>query len=229
MHGQLKIMDEQLLEMRSSSADAKAAAEAAQRSAVVAEQALILSERPWILATYSIAQPLTFGEDGKVRLELNEILENVGNSVALDVSSQLDIVPLAPERGKFWQPALSRQKEFCDGDRHPHPQEVPGDVLFPNRKQGRPMVMGMGKERIEEVLSLTHPGTDGQKVIGFAVVGCVSYRASFEPWGSTRHQTRVMYDLAKLVETGGIRSHVVPSGIHQELQLWQTNWGNSAD
>jgi len=222
---QLRSMNETLKLTNINTEITREAADAAKRAADVAEKTLILSQRLWISVTHKIAKPLTFDETGKASIYLSEILENIGQSVAVNVLSWADIIPLDPGMG--YQTAISRQNQYCDTNRHPNPQAIPGYVLFP-KQQRPPASTGMAatREIVEKAKSLAPPWANGK--IGFAIVGCVFYRASFEPPDAGRHQTRFMYYLGWLDDEGGVNVLVEPSGVPPNLRLVLMAVGNEA-
>lgn len=105
------------------------AAEAAKRAASVAETQLTYSARPWIAADLRIVGPFTFGEK-VAKLQLLVTLKNVGHSVAINVNDWEDVIPLGDPL--TLQPALDRQKEYCDAARS-QPRRL-GYPLFPNQE-----------------------------------------------------------------------------------------------
>jgi hypothetical protein len=55
--------------------------------------------------------------------------------------------------------------------------------------------------------------------VGFVLVGCVVYKAPFEPLSTPRHETRFIYYLAAILPQGGFLSDVQPFGVANTLRL----------
>jgi hypothetical protein len=192
-------------------------AEATKSAAATADQTLLLAHRPWVMVTHQMVElpdpfePLDFTEsdtgDVQARLLLDEILENIGRSVAVDVVSWSEVIPGDPFG---FQSALARRKRQCDELRRPDAQASPGSVLFPQRQYspvGKLLVTKDGALR--RAVSLDHPAFDG--AVNLVVVGCISYRAPFEAPHVPRHQTRFMYVLGH-PEKGRVFTPLKPFG-----------------
>ena len=87
--------------------------------------------------------------------------------------------------------------------------------------------MAATKETIENAIASSQDWAQGK--VGFTIVGCVSYRASFEPPESRRHQTRFMYYLARIDKERYPNVLITPSGISPDLRLVSLPVGNDAD
>src|SRR5437879_5870544 len=74
------------------------AANAARDSANTARDYLVVSERPWVKIKHRIVKPLTFdtpAQNGPVaNMIVEDTLENVGPTVAFNVTSWEDILPV---------------------------------------------------------------------------------------------------------------------------------------
>lgn len=166
----------------------------------------MLTHRPWVMVTHRMVEPskpmvpLSFTKDdmGDVQawLLLDEVLENIGHSVALDVVSWSEVIP-GVEPG--FQSLLVRRNRHCDDLRHPHTKTSPGAVLFPQHEylpERKLLVTKSGAIRRAIALmdaQLSEEQNFLRGSINFAVVGCISYRAPFEAVDVRRHQTRFMY------------------------------------
>jgi gas vesicle protein len=187
-----------------------------------------ISERPWIKITPSIAQPLTFDvmrNAGPVATMTTEnVIENVGQSVALNVLSWEDVIPVDPN-GSL-QTARTRQDEWCGAHRHLQKGEMTGGVLFPHDPSIERMGMGPLMTKVNEARAKNTlvPGK-----VAFVLVGCVSYRSSFEPQAAPSHQTRFIYWLGIPQDWGGFQSFIDPVGTASELRLIQMPDGFTAD
>jgi len=219
--GQLRVYQSQLNEMIK-------ATKAAQKSADTAAESLVLQQRPWVKIKHRILRPLTFGTEawkGPVASAvIGDILENVGQSVALNVLSWEDIIPMDSD-GSI-RTARLRQSEMCDAYRHRTPRSLTGYMLFP---KDNPWVQNSTVgPKMETVLKATASSPISGKV-GFVLVGCVSYRSAFEPKDSSMHQTGFTYYLGNVGKDGSVNPYVVPSGTASELQLIASPEGFSAD
>jgi hypothetical protein len=208
---------------------AKDQASAAKTQAQAAQQALVLSERPWIKIRHRIVQPLTFHEKawkGEVAsIIIEDTLENVGPSVAVDVSSWEDVIPIDSDYST--RSARARQSQWCDANRHPDPHSLAGYVLFPKDPLIQNSHVGPTMETVLKAAAASPKGLSGK--VGFVMVGCVCYRAPFEPKEASRHETRFMYYLGKIEKNGLMMPYVQPSGVGSDLQLVMFPDGFSAD
>lgn len=158
---------------------------------------------------------------------LGEVLENIGQSVAVEVVSWTDIIPEDPRWG--FQEALARRDQHCDAFRHPKPRLLSGSsVLFPKQEYppaGKLLVIQA--ETVKKAVSLAPPKTRGR--VGILVIGCISYRASFEAPDTRRHQTQFMYALGRSDRGRGMPMLIEPSGTMSDLGLILIPEASSAD
>jgi hypothetical protein len=129
------VLYKSLKETRETSRYAQQQAQAASTTAAAAQEQLLLSERPWIKIRHRIIKPLTFhvkawkGEVASMAIE--DTLENVGPTVAVDVLSWEDVIPVDIINGlPSFRTAVTRQNQWCDANRHPK-GGMTGFVLFP--------------------------------------------------------------------------------------------------
>lgn len=105
----------------------KQSADAATSAAKTAGDSLILAQRPWIKIKHRIVRPLTFNEPrwkGPVALMvIEDTLENVGQSVALNVSSWEDVIPI--DSTGSMDAARARQSQWCEANRHQNSGVLP--------------------------------------------------------------------------------------------------------
>jgi hypothetical protein len=202
-------------------------ADAAKSAANTARDTLVLAERPWIKIKHRIVKPLTFNVPGNGGLidsmTVEDTLENVGTSVALNVLSWEDVIPIDADNSL--STALHRQKEWCDANRHPNEKGLSGNMIFPKDPFIQNMTVGGYMKNVTPVAE-ANKVVPGQ--VGFVLVGCVCYRSSFEPKSDPTHQTRFVYYLGK-VQQFGIMPYVLPEGIASDLQLIEMPDGFSAD
>jgi hypothetical protein len=210
------------------------AADAAKRAAETAASSLVLAERPWVKIKHRIFQPLTFNQEawkGPVaKIVIEDTLENVGPTVALNVLSWEDVIPIdfdATHSVPSLRTARARQNQWCDANRHPDPTGLKGYMLFPKDPWVEHQTVGPTMETVMKAASSSPTLLSGK--VGFVLVGCVCYRSSFEPQTNPTHQTRFIYYLAKVLPEGGFLPYIVPSGVASELQLVSIPDGFSAD
>jgi hypothetical protein len=205
---------------------AKTQGDSALLSAQIAQQQLMLSERPWIKIKHLIVKPLTFDHPawkGNVAtVTLEGTMENVGQSVALDVQSWEDIIPEDPDFSI--RTARVRQNQMCDAKRHPT-GHVFGYLLFPHDPLIQDSIVGPPMEIVIKAAS----ASPLKGKVAFVMVGCVAYRVPFESKDAPRHETRFMYTLGKPLADGSIQPYVEPRGAHPEVQLFTFPDGFSAD
>lgn len=181
------------------------------------QQQLELSQRPWISPTHALTTPLVIDNTGGVSLTLRELLENTGESVALDVSSWADMFHFTWATG--WTQAQRRQKQWCDANRHPNPKSSLGDVIFPKKNVLRNVSFGLTPKQVLEI----KPAKSDTLII----VGCIYYRSSFKPRASPTHQTRFAYFIA-LAQREEVILHM-PTNIPTAVSLVPFGDGWSAD
>jgi hypothetical protein len=202
-------------------------AKAAEATAKTAAVQVEVSERPWIKIKPTLVSPLIFNSpaqagavaNASVRLEL----ENTGNTVALNILTWTDILPLDP--GSGWRGALKRRSEWCDANRHPNQQVLGGYYLFPNEPFVEVHSVGPPMNRVLDAARDNIEGLKGK--VGFVLVGCVSYRAPLQTQDQPSHETLFMYFLGR-TDRVGLNPYVEPSG-SVDLQLVAMPDGFSAD
>ena len=170
------------------------AARAATRQAATAQQQLELSERPWIKVKHRIVEPLTFNvpawKGPVASAVIEDTMENVGQSVALDVLSWEDIIPMDSDLSN--KTARARQSQWCDANRHPGGR-LPGYMMFPHDPFIQKSHVGPEMETVVKAAKASPKGLEGK--VAFVMVGCVSYRIPFESPDAPRHETKFMYTL----------------------------------
>jgi hypothetical protein len=196
----------------------------------IQREAYVTSQRPWVKVKNRIAKPLTFDTPawkGPVaNATIEDILENTGTTVALNVLFWEDIIPLDSD-GPRYTAALKRRSEWCDANRHPDLHAPSGFMLFPKDPMVQQSSVGPPMETVIKAANAnSSSGLVGK--VGFVLVGCIAYRSSFEPKTDPTHQTRFIYLLGQPVD-GGTMPYVVPKGTAGSLQLIQIPDGFSAD
>ena len=82
---------------------------------------------------------------------------------------------------------------------------------------------------MDVVMNAARQNTLVPRKVGFVLVGCVVYKAPFEPPNSPTHQTRFIYYLGQVEPSGGFQPYVQPSGVADKLMLISTPDGYVAD
>jgi hypothetical protein len=227
-HGQLKVMQGQLGEIIKQYPELQKSASSAKSAADTARDTLVLAQRPWIKIKHRIIQPLTFNVSGNGGLidsmTVEDTLENVGTSVALNVLSWEDVIPIDPDHSL--RTARNRQRQWCDANRHPSEQGLSGYMLFPKEPFVQPMHVG---GYMKDVMAVARANKLLPGKVGFVLVGCVCYRSSFEPQSDPTHQTRFIYYLGEVQKWGGFLPDVLPLGTAANLRLIEMPDGFSAD
>jgi hypothetical protein len=204
---------------------------AAKSAANTAASQLEIGARSWVKIKHRMLSPLTFDVGGRqggpmALMQLESTMENVGQTVALNVLSWQDVIPVDLDHST--RTAQKRQSEWCDANRHP--QGTAGYLLFPHDPfiEGREVgpTMGTISEFTIHKTGLPKSRIDG--TVAFVVIGCVCYRSSFEPVTNPTHQTRFMYWLGK-PEGSGFFPNVVPRGIADQLRLISMPFNYTAD
>jgi ElaB/YqjD/DUF883 family membrane-anchored ribosome-binding protein len=207
-------------------AQAKVSANAATSAANTAGNALTVGNRPWVKITHRIVQPLTFGFRGAsgpaATMRVEDTIENVGQTIALNVLAWEDVIPEDyefPPGQSFALPtdraAVIRQHEWCDANRNSDQSRTVGNILFPHSPMVQVSTMGPSMSTVNN--SLSHSPVKGK--VSFVMVGCVCYRSSFENPRLPNHQTRFIYRLGIPQSFGGWYPFVAPEGTASELQL----------
>ncbi len=205
-------------------------AQAASSAAKTASDQLVLAERPWVKIKHRIVSPLTFNvmrNAGPVAImSLEDTIENVGQTVALNLLSWEDVIPVDLDNST--RTARRRQAEYCDANRHPDPRGLTGYTLFPHDPLVQDSVVGPTMATVEQFTIHTNDQSRIDGTVAFVLVGCVFYRSSFEPTSNPTHQTRFMYYLGT-PEDVGFLPNVLPRGIANTLRLIMLPEGLTAD
>jgi hypothetical protein len=152
-----------------------------------------LTDRPWIKVEPQVASPITFTGEGSLNVSATFVLDNVGHSVATDVTVQANV--FAPKRGKeeLTEP-LERQKKLCEKV-EPNPLTItlfPGDVKQPSGS------WQISRQDIEANIMPSQPGEilhpPGRRILPVFLYGCVDYRFSTLP---KHHQTGFIYSIVR--------------------------------
>ena len=199
----------------------KDSAEAAKSAAKTASDTLMLQNRPWVKIKHRIIAPLTFAA-GAATMRLMDTLENVGPTVAINVFSWEDAIPV--DRDNSFTTAIRRQREWCDANRHTNLTVIPavgqfsGYTLFPHDPFELVSNVGSNKETIDRAIK-----DSGTGKVRFVIAGCVCYKASFEPTKTPAHQTRFIYELGTVENENVIVPDMLPKGIFSGLRLIMTD------
>lgn len=187
----------------------------------VTHQQLILQERPWIKVTHRIVRPLAFNvrrNGGPMAvMTIDNVLDNVGQSVALNVFTWEALLPV--DTTDLTQ-ATTTLRQTCESRRRP--KQDAGYTVFPRDPFVDESTIGPSMADIAR--------TERRDVgVAFVLVGCVSYRFPFEPVDALRHQTQFMYFLGALDSDGGMETFVKPQGVADKLVLFKSPFFFTAD
>lgn len=200
---------------------AKAAEDTSKTAALQVE----VTGRPWVKfkpRILSVAFNSNFFRVESAVVNIEDTFENVGPTVALNVTSWEDVFPLD---ATFHRSAIARQKEMCDANRHLAPTGVTGYSLFPKDPFILHSIVGPPMKLVTQAVVKT---SEGDRV-GFVLVGCVSYRAPFEAVDAPRHQTRYVYLLGRTGADGNFNTYIEPTGTITDLGVISVPDGFSAD
>lgn len=173
------------------------------RSVDVASRQFEITDRPWVTVDVSLDKWFTgIGTiPGEVQADFAVEMQNIGQTVATDVTVYAEIVAIGPDRGDHLEP-LKRQTTLCGGARQSPPNKLGGMALFPDQKETTHVALSLNVVEIRAVFlrfvtreSKKLPRTISQipfTPIRPVVVGCVSYRY---PSSSRNHQTGFAYAL----------------------------------
>lgn len=194
------------------------AAQAASSAAGTAADQLVLGERPWVKINHRVLSPLTFNIGGRASgkdvalMTIEDTLENVGQSVAVNVLSWEDVIPLDADFTD--KTARARQAQWCGENSHRR-QDI-GNTLFPHDPMIQQSTVGPTMEAVLQSAANNPVGLTGK--VSFVLVGCVVYRSSFEPQTRPAHETLFVYRLG-IPQGAGIQPYVFPTGVASSLQL----------
>jgi hypothetical protein len=202
------------------------------------EQTASVTERPWIKIEHRIVRPLTFdvprGSNSVATITLENTIENVGQSVAVNVFVWQEIIPMNPGFDDVLRTAHARQVEACDAFRHPKQSEkFTGEVLFPRDHRSEVSVIDISMSEVAKNVTHGRLGSDGKQsslngTVGFAIVGCVYYRSSFDLDNAPTHQTRFLYALG-IPDERSFTALIIPKGVASQLGLISFGFGLTAD
>jgi len=229
---QWKVMGGQLAEMARQYPKLEESADAAKSDAETAAAGLVLGQRPWVKIKHRIVSPLTFNIGGRASsipvamMTVEDTIENIGQSVAENVLSWEDVIPMDPDHST--KTARARQKEWCDANRHPDPRGLSGYTLFPHDPSIEQSSVGPQMPKVAEAV-IRNEARDINGKVAFVLVGCVCYRSSFEKPDAPTHQTRFMYYLGVPQKEGGFQPYIFPQGVAADLRLITIPDGFTAD
>lgn len=230
-HGQLVVMQGQLGEIIKQYPELQKSAIAAKSAADTARDTFVVGQRPWVKMKPRILQPLTFdlvrANGPAAVLTVEHAMDNIGQSVALEVFLWADLIPLDPPSALDpvgLKTARARREEWCETNRH---RRLPGYILFPH-DDPIPQEFDIGALMVD-----VHKAADANTgalrgKVGFVLVGCVVYRSSFEEKTAPAHETKFMYLLGEPVG-GPLKPYVKPVGVAGKLRLVVWPDGFSAD
>ena len=149
------------------------------------------TDRPWIRAEPKVESPITFHDNGDLSMSVTFILNNVGHSVATDVTVYGGALVPKPEGVEHFHQPLERQAELCEKVQ-PYAITI---TLFPNEIKEFNVGFGVSHEEIEANLVPTTPGMPDlppAKRTHLVLFGCVDYEFSSLP---KHHHTGFIYNV----------------------------------
>lgn len=167
-----------------------------------------ISERPWLSVEPKpiLLNWVDYPTGKQAVLVLRLPVKNVGKSIAKDIQIDAKIfptkveMPVAPD-------AMKHQQELCD---HPTPAPIGKFDLFPGDPPAkREIDISAGPTAIE-AQTASSTGDKPRKLVGFYVIGCVSYHFSF---GTQMHQTFFAYHLLGPMTTTDREPLVLSNGM----------------
>lgn len=170
-------------------------AKAALKQAETTENTLIATQRPWIaIKSITITSPLAFeptSDDHEGRIELGFLVRNTGNSPAIRVAANMQLVVSFDLR--------ESQRIFCDGIRKSredatlNPRILQPEVsLFPGNEGTMQAVAWMAPDPLARWRE--YASKNPNHSVNASIVGCIFYEFTF---AKSHHQTGVIYDLYK--------------------------------
>jgi hypothetical protein len=149
-----------------------------------------VTDRPWIQAEPKVESPIMFHDNGDLSMSVTFVLNNIGHSVATDVTVYAGaLVPKSEGVEHFRQP-LERQAELC-GKVDPYAMTI---TLFPNETKEFNVGFRVSHEEIEANLAppSAMPDLPTAKRTNPILFGCVDYQFSSLP---KHHQTGFIYSV----------------------------------
>lgn len=183
-------------------------------------------------------EPLTFdvhrGVNKVVTITVRNVIENVGQGVAVNVSIWEELVPPDAGFANVTKTARARQIQQCDTYRNPATSpDFGGATIFPHDPETTQNALDFPMDRAMKSVTKGQVGSDGKTSIlngtlGFAVVGCVYYRSPFEPLSVPTHQTRFFYALG-VQSKESFTVFIAPTGIAAQLKMISFGYRTAAD
>lgn len=152
-----------------------------------------VSERPWLTVQAVADNGLVFEYGQQAELEITFSVNNVGHSPAKDVQIDAKMFPSVAIGQSDPEAIRRQQQEVCDS---PKVNDIGKFDLFPIPEPTKQQ-KGISVLPSDIATKAIPISTDkNRKFVGFYVVGCVSYRFSFD---TKYHQTFFAYDLLRIV------------------------------
>jgi hypothetical protein len=161
------------------------------RQLVIMRKQFEVTDRPWIQAEPKVESPITFHDNGDLSMSVTFILNNVGHSIATDVTVYGGALVPKPEGVEHFRQPLERQAELC-GKVDPYAMTI---TLFPNESKQFNVAFRVSHQEIEANLAPPPPGMPDllpAKRTHLVLVGCVDYQFSSLP---KHHQTGFIYNV----------------------------------
>lgn len=186
------------------------------KSANTAHDALVLSQRPWVHEkSFRITKPLEFNANGDASMEIAGILENDGNSPALQARSNsfLSILTMTKMEN---EEITEKQEALCDPLRSQTRQLLDMSIF---RGDDAPVGEGVSLSS-KEIRVATEARSAGPSrhdgYVSLILITCVDYQMSLT---SEHHQTRYAFNLGIPLPSGGFMGDVRPEGTYPNVAL----------
>ncbi len=193
--------------------------------AVMREQ-LEVTDRPWIRAEPQVSSPITFQENGNLAMDVTFVLDNVGRSVATDVTVYAGAFVPKWEGSEHFSRPLERQVQLC-GKVQPHALTI---TLFPDEIKQFNVGLRISRKEIEANIVPPPPGIPNPppgKRTDPILFGCVDYRFSNLP---EHHQTGFVYNIVRTdPKTPNVPYLIVVGDTLPAANTAFENWGFGGD
>jgi hypothetical protein len=179
-----------------------------QKQTETAQRQLEQSERAWLKVSFVVQPPGITFQNGGMQLNITPRIENIGNSVATDVTTPMKIF-LADDADMMFKQPLKRQKELCDGlAKQPviHNQAWMAVVIFPHDNDSS-VGSGLGLSKAEvdaakdERIGVKGANMIGPKLLVPIVYGCIDY---LYDTSDRHHQTQFILEVQQTNRTSTV-------------------------
>ncbi len=200
-----------------------------KQSIDLSRQQFELAERPWLSATTSAVEPLTFDDaTGIGSIGIKTVLTNTGRSTAVNVRVADYLIGdlIAPLNVVVIQERLCAQLQTDD---------MLGYTVFPGTSEEIVTRVLMPRDEVQAASKRLEAAAGSEAVaerwrgrIIPSLVTCIKYRSSLSAW-SEYHQTRYLFTIGDATEDlSQVGAIVYPRGVVGS-RLWPVFFGRYAD